>query len=52
MLLPADLRQKLTPGFVSCLPADSRRKVLELLEQRRSIEVRRCLIRVVSALWI
>jgi predicted phage terminase large subunit-like protein len=44
MLLPADLRQKLTPASVSCLPAESRREVLELLEQRRSFAVRRSLI--------
>jgi predicted phage terminase large subunit-like protein len=44
MLLPADLRQKLTPGSVSCLPAEIRREVLDLLEQRRSFAVRRSLI--------
>jgi hypothetical protein len=43
-LLPADLRQKLTPAFVNSLPAKTRREVLELLEQRRSLAVRRSLI--------
>jgi hypothetical protein len=44
MSLPADLRQKLTPASVSCLPAEIRREVLDLLEQRRSFAVRRSLI--------
>jgi predicted phage terminase large subunit-like protein len=44
MLLPADLRQKLTPAFVSCLPGETRREVLGLLEERRSLGVRRSLI--------
>jgi hypothetical protein len=44
MLLPADLRQKLTPASVSCLPTEIRREVLSLLEQRRSFAVRRSLI--------
>ena len=44
MLLPGYLRQKLTPAYVNCLPAETRREVLELLEQRRSLAVRRSLI--------
>jgi predicted phage terminase large subunit-like protein len=44
MLLPADLRQKLTPAYVNCLPAETRREVLELLDQRRSLGVRHSLI--------
>ena len=37
---PRDLRSKLTPSYVNCLPADTRRKVAELLAERRSLEVR------------
>ena len=44
MLLPGYLRQKLTPAYVNCLPAETRREVLKLLGQRRSLEVRRSLI--------
>ena len=44
MLLPADLKTRLTPAFVNSLPAETRREVLELLEQRRSLAVRRSLI--------
>jgi hypothetical protein len=44
MLLPADLKARLTPGSVSCLPAETRREVLELLEERRSLAVRCSLI--------
>ena len=44
MLLPADLKPRLTPAFVNSLPAETRREVLELLEQRRSLAVRRSLI--------
>jgi predicted phage terminase large subunit-like protein len=44
MSLPADLREKLTPASVSCLPVELRREVLELLEQRRSLAIRRSLI--------
>ena len=40
MLLPADLRQKLTPASVNSLRAETRREVLELLEQRRGLAVR------------
>ena len=41
MLLPGYLRQRLTPAYVNCLPAETRREVLKLLGQRRSLEVRR-----------
>jgi predicted phage terminase large subunit-like protein len=44
MSLPADLKTRLTPAFVNSLPAETRREVLELLEQRRSFAVRRSLI--------
>ena len=44
MLLPGYLRQRLTPAYVNCLPAETRREVLKLLGQRRSLEVRRSLI--------
>jgi hypothetical protein len=44
MSLPADLKTRLTPAFVNSLPAATRREVLELLEQRRSLAVRRSLI--------
>jgi predicted phage terminase large subunit-like protein len=40
MSLPSDLRSRLTPNCVSCLPADTRRKVATLLAERRSLEVR------------
>ena len=42
MSLPADLKTRLTPAFVNSLPAETRREVL--LEQRRSLAVRRSLI--------
>jgi predicted phage terminase large subunit-like protein len=44
MSLPADLKTRLTPASVNCLPIEIRREVLELLEQRRSFAVRRSLI--------
>jgi hypothetical protein len=37
---PADLRQKLTQSYVNCLPAETRRKVAELLAEQRSLEAR------------
>ena len=44
MLLPGYLRQKSTQSYVNCLPAETRRKVLKLLKERRSLGVRRSLI--------
>jgi hypothetical protein len=41
MSLPADLRPKLTPASVSCLPPEIRREVLELLEERQALAIRR-----------
>ena len=39
-----ELKARLTPAFVNSLPAETRREVLDLLEQRRSLAVRRSLI--------
>src|SRR6516225_975085 len=44
MLLPADLRQRLTPDFVSCLPPEIKREVLQLLEERRALAIRQSFI--------
>jgi len=44
MLLPADLRQKLSPDSVSCLPAEIRKEVLTLLEELQGHSTRRSLI--------
>jgi hypothetical protein len=40
MLLPGDLKRMLTPISVNCLPADKRRKLLELLTERQSLAIR------------
>ena len=39
MLLPEDLRKKLTQSYVDSLPADARRKLIELLTERNNLEV-------------
>jgi hypothetical protein len=44
MLLPPDLRSRLTPDSVNCLPAEIKREVLDLLEERRNLALRRSLI--------
>ena len=44
MLLPADLRQRLTPDFVSSLPPEIKREVLQLLEERQAIAIRQSFI--------
>ena len=43
MLLPADLRQKLSPDYVNCLDPTKKREVLALLEELRNFENRRSL---------
>ena len=40
MLLPSDLRSRLTQNYASSLPAHTRRKLAELLVERRSLEIR------------
>ena len=40
MLLPSDLRSRLTQNYASSLPAHTRRKLAELLAERRSLGVR------------
>ena len=44
MLLPADLRQRLTTDFVSSLPPEIKREVLQLLEERRALAIRQSFI--------
>jgi hypothetical protein len=44
MLLPADLRQRLSPDSVNCLDPAKMREVIALLEELKSFEVRRRLI--------
>src|ERR1700730_14991018 len=44
MLLPADLRPKLSPDYVKSLEPVRRQEVLKLLEELRSFELRRLLI--------
>jgi hypothetical protein len=44
MLLPADLRQKLTPAFVNCLPPEIKRELLQLLEERQALAIRQSFI--------
>jgi predicted phage terminase large subunit-like protein len=41
---PPDLRSRLTPDSVNCLPAEIKREVLDLLEERRNLALRRSLI--------
>jgi hypothetical protein len=43
MSLPADLRQQLTPACVNSLPPDIKRGVLQLLEERQALAIRRSL---------
>lgn len=43
MLLPDDLKNRLTPNYVNCLPAEKRRKLAQLLAERRALAVRQSL---------
>ena len=44
MLLPADLRQRLTPAYVNCLAPEIKREVVQLLEERRALAIRQSFI--------
>ncbi len=44
MLLPADLRQKLSPNSVSSFPPKLRMEVLDLLVELQNLSTRRSLI--------